>query len=310
MRFQDLDLFVAVVEEGSFSSAARRLELSQPAVSARINLLEKDLDVPLVVREARRVVPTPAGQMLYERGKAMLQELQSLREQLQEEDGRPTGPLLLSAGEASGVYVAPLLLGAFRDKYPRVRPVLNIHLIYQTLSDIAELKTRLGILPMIPDDPHLEATPLCQDEVVLVVPETHPFAERESIEPHELIGQPLLTREEHSRRSSMLRRVLDPVGIRYSDLNIAMRLVSSEAIKVAVGAGLGLAFMSTLFLRSAVKGLRTVKIQGIETRRTYQLVRRADHPGNVTERTFWDFCRSEPVQAMLRTEFALPEERT
>lgn len=304
MRFQDLDLFVTVVEEGNFSSAARRLELSQPAVSARINLLERDLTVPLLIREARRVTPTPAGQVLYERAKAILEDLQSTRKQLQEEDGRPVGPLLLSAGEASGVYIAPILLGNFRQEYPRVRPILTVHHIVQTLAEIVELRTRLGIMPILPDDPRIEATPLCDDEVALAVPESHRFAQREWIEPEELIGEPLLTRQDQSRGSSTVRRLLDPVGIRFTDLNIAMRLGSNEALKVAVGAGHGLAFISSLCLRSGIEGLRTVRVRGLEARRTFHLVRRADHPGNVAEQAFWEFCQTERVKSMLRTEFA------
>lgn len=303
MRFQDIELFVAVVEEGSFSSAARRLNLTQPAVSSRIHLLEKELGTSLVVREPRRVLPTPAGHLLYTQGLEMLRELESLQQRIQQEARRPVGPLVLAAGEASGVYMAPVLLGAFRERYPEVRPVLQINRIAQTTADLLEQRVRLGIMPGAEMESRLEGVPLCQDDVVLIVPPGHRLAERSEVEAAEIVGEPFLTREGESRMNSHLSRVLAPLGVRFQDLHVVMQLGNNEAIKVAVAAGLGIAFVSTLCLRSGANGLRRVRVRGLKGTRTFQLVRRIGHPVSFAEQLFWEFCQSDAVQEMLRREF-------
>lgn len=294
---------MTVVEAGNFSSAARRLGLTQPAVSARINHLERELATALLVREARRVLPTPSGQLLYAKGQLMLRQLESVKQQIQEEAGAPVGPLLLSAGEASGVYVAPLLLGAFRNLHQGVQPVLQIRRISQTTSDLIEQKVRLGILPSVQDDARLEGIPLCQSGIRLIVPANHPFATRDWVEAKELEHEPFLIREGDSRVNSHLSRVLEPVGVRFQDLQGVMQLGNNEAIKVAVAAGLGVGFVSTLCLRKGMEGLRVVRVRGLKGEWTYQLARRVEHPASFAEQLFWEFCQSPAVRAMLDAEF-------
>lgn len=303
VRFEDIELFIAVVEEGNFSSAARRLHLTQPAVSARINHLEKELGVELVVREPRRMLPTPAGHVLYRQGLEMLRELESLHQRIQREARHPVGPLALAAGEASGVYMAPVLLGAFRQRYPSVQPVLHINRIARTTADLLEQRVRLGIMPAAEVESRLEGVPLCQDDVILIVPPGHRLADRGEVEAHEIAAEPFLTREGESRMNAHLSRVLEPLGVRFQDLNVVMQFGNNEAIKVAVAAGLGVAFVSTFCLRSGANGLRRVRVRGLKGRRTFHLVRKAGHPMTFAEQLFWEFCQSEAVQAMLKREF-------
>lgn len=305
LRFSDLELFVTVVREGSFSAAARSLRVSQPAVSARVSFLEEELATTLVLREGRRLRLTPTGQILYEYGLNMLQELESIRQRIQEETKRPAGPLLLCAGEASGAVLAPLLLGSFKKRFPDVRPKLKINPVAVTLADVLENRAGLGIMPYIPDEPRIEALEIAQDELCLIVPPDHPLADQGPVEPAALLEHPVLTRDAGTRTNALLRRALDEVGIKFSQLNIAMELGTNEALKTAVAAGMGIAFVARMSLvGSRAADYRIVPVKGLNLSRRYCLIRLANGSPTYVERRFWEHCQSEQmlkqVEAWLR----------
>ncbi len=312
MRFADLEVFVRVVQEGTFSAAARVLGLTQPAVSARIAYLERELNTTLLIREPRRMYPTPEGMILYEHGLRALGELHSAQQRIQEESRRPSGSFVLCAGEASGTTLGPLLLASFRRLHPDVVPKLRIGSVADNLSQVVEHEAGLAIVPYTPSEPRIEAVELARDEFRLIVPEGHPLAQDEPVDPAELVKYPFLTRERGSRANALIEQALAQHGVRFSDIRVAMEMANSEALKLAVSEGVGIAFIPQLCLHRPghhEAGFRPVEVRGLSIKRGFYLIRSTSAAHPYVERLFWEHCQdAELLRAMAaRYRLELPE---
>src|SRR5687767_4719601 len=179
MDTRQLAAFCAVVERRSFSQAAQRLGLTQPAVSLQVRALEKRLGRTLIDRSGRRVEPTEAGWRLY-RG---AQRLLALEEQLVEdvaadEEGDLQGTLAIGASTGPGGTVVPLLLAEFHGRHPSVAIALSISDTQHVIELVGERELELGIVGAARRHRGVAFEPLFRDEVVLVCPPDHPFADR------------------------------------------------------------------------------------------------------------------------------------
>lgn len=299
MRFEDLELFVTVVQEGNFSSAARRLHLSQPGVTRRIAYLEKELATPLLIREARGAAPTASGKVLYEEALGMLQGLENIKQRIQAETQQPVGPLVMMAGDASGTYLAPLLLTHFKRRNPLVLPRLVIQATQKTVKGILEQECNLGIVPFVPDDPRLEATPLCEDELCMIVPEEHPLADRDVVDPKELVEYPIVIRRVGARIHSTLEQGLQRAGVDFANLTVAAEADTNEALKQMVIVGGGIGFADRMSLRNDRGGYRVIRLLRWDTRRVFQLIRRVEEFRSYAEQAFWDYCQTEEARRLL-----------
>lgn len=311
LRFADLELFVRVVQEGTFSAAARVLGLTQPAVSARIAYLERELNTTLLIREPRRMYPTPEGKILYEHGLRALGELHAAQQRIQEESQRPSGSFVMCAGEASGTTLAPLLLASFRRLHPEVVPKLRVGSVAGNLQQVLEHQAGLAIVPYPPMEPRIEAVELARDEFRLIVPEGHPLAQDDPVDPQELVKYPFLTREKGSRANALIEQALGQVGVRFADVTVAMEMANSEALKLAVSEGVGVAFIPQLCLHRPGDdraGFRPVRVRGLRIQRGFYLIRSANVAHPYVERLFWQHCQDlQMLQEMARRyELELP----
>src|SRR5256885_10624894 len=196
MDTRQLAAFCAVVERRSFSQAAERLGVTQPAVSLQVRALEKRLGTQLLDRSGRRVEPTEAGQRLYRAAQRML----TLEEQLLEEvsgtdDGVLRGELALGASTGPGGTVVPVLLGEFQREHPELRVVLSVSDTNRVIEQVAERELELGIVGAAPRHRGVVFEPFFRDEVILAVPPHHRFAGKQ-VALDELRGEPLILMQE------------------------------------------------------------------------------------------------------------------
>lgn len=275
-----LVVFRAVAERGSFRKAAEELYLTQPAVSLQIKALEEELGVQLFDRTGAKIALTPAGQVLQRYAIESRDLFANAEHEIAAVSGEEAGTLALGASTTIAQYVLPSLLGAFRQHYPRVAVTLvsgNTEAIVQAL----EAQTiALGLIegPARHRDVHTE--PFLVDELVLIASSAHEWAERGAIGAEELAEAPLLMREPGSGTRRVVETALARAGIKRSSLSIAMELDSTESIKSAVEAGLGMGFISDWALaRDSRLGanLRIVAIEGLRIERNFSIASLA-HP--------------------------------
>ena len=175
MDTRQLAAFCAVVEKKSFSQAAERLGVTQPAVSLQIRALEKRLGVQLVDRSGRRVEPTEAGQRLYRNAQRVLAAEEQLLDELTEGE-RITGRFELGASTGPGGSVVPILLGELARTYPDLSVALTVADTHRIVELVADRALELGVVGFARRHRSVVFEPLFRDQVVLACPPGHRFA--------------------------------------------------------------------------------------------------------------------------------------
>src|SRR3954469_20918056 len=177
MDTRQLRAFCAVVELKSFSQAAERLGVTQPAVSLQVRSLEKRLDRKLLDRSARRVEPTEAGLALYRGGQRMLQLEEQVVEELDQDGaGELGGTLAVGASTGPGSTVVPVLLCEFQRENPSVAISLSISDTQTVVDRVADRELELGVVGAARRHRGVVFEPFFRDEVVLACPPGHRFA--------------------------------------------------------------------------------------------------------------------------------------
>lgn len=259
-----VEVFCCVYEESSFSRAAERLSISQPTVSGHIKNLEEYLGTKLFDRLPRQVIPTRAGQLLYQRGYAILKEKEAALQDLQRFLHRIEGSLIISGSAIPGEYVLPKLISSFRSQYRAVRVELKIAdpkiVCAETLSGEAELGFTCSKVEM----PGLEFRHFAASELALVVPNNEEWSAVKSITLEQLAEKPFLARE---AGSGMRLEVERKMGRPLDGFNVVGTFGSNCAVREALKAGMGVSVVSLLSVQSEVTNgeLKIVEVEGADT---------------------------------------------
>jgi DNA-binding transcriptional LysR family regulator len=293
MDTRQLAAFCAVVERKSFSQAAERLGVTQPAVSLQIRSLEKRLGQQLLDRSGRRVEPTEAGLRLY-RGAQRLLALEEvvLEEVAGESEGALAGRLELGSSTGPGGSVLPLLLCEFQAQHPDLTVALSVFDTQTVVDLVARRELELGVVGAARRQRGVVFEPFLRDEVVLVCPPGHPFSGR-TIPLDELKAAPLIVMQEGAGVRQVIEDELREAGVRLRDLAPRLELGLQESVRSAVLAGYGVTFIS----RSAVEAdlaagrLGAARVEGLEPVREISLVRAAGRSSTRAAQAFLDFAR-------------------
>lgn len=275
MDTRQLAAFCAVVERRSFSHAAERLGVTQPAVSLQIRALEERLGQKLLDRSGRRVEPTEAGLRLYRNAQRVLAaEEQLLAELAEDGSGEVRGRLAIGASTGPGAHLVPLLLGEFGRDHPAVRILLKIADTQAVIDEVAERQLELGVVGALRRHRSLEFEPLARDEIALAVPPGHGFAGR-AVPLEELRGEQLIVMQEGAGVRQVIEDELRRAGLRLRDLEPRLELGLQESVKSAVAAGYGIAFISRTAIEAelAAGTLETARVAGVEPARQIYVVR-------------------------------------
>src|SRR5713226_1541924 len=272
MTLRQLEVFLAIARAHSYRQAAEALHTSQPGLSQHVRELEGELGVRLFDRLSRGVVLTEAGRLLEERAQRVFATLTDVREVLGELQGLQRGSLLVGASTTPGIYVLPAVIGEFRRRYPGIDLRLRIGNSRVIEEAIRAHEVDLGVVGghgLAPGEECLAAG--LADELVLIVSPRHRWAKRREVGPADLPDEPLLVREEGSATRRVTERALEQAGVRW---RASMELDHTEAIKQAVMAGLGVAFVSVHAVRGEVSSRRlaAVRLRGIRIQRHFHVI--------------------------------------
>jgi DNA-binding transcriptional LysR family regulator len=293
MDTRQLAAFCSVVELRSFSQAAERLGVSQPAVSLQIRSLEQRVGQQLLDRSGRRVEPTEAGLALYRGAQRLLALEEQLLEQVASESaGTLRGRLELGASSGPGETVLPLLLAEFQRANPEVRVALVVSDTQTVVDRVARRELELGVVGAARRHRAVVFEPFFRDEVVLAVPPTHAFAGRTATL-DELRVEPLILMQEGAGVRQVIEDELRGVGLKLRDLDVALELGLQESVRSAVRAGHGITFIS----RSAIEAdlasgaIAEARVEGLEPVREISLVRASGRVSTRVAQGFVDFAR-------------------
>jgi DNA-binding transcriptional LysR family regulator len=294
MDTRQLAAFCTVVERKSFSQAAERLGVTQPAVSLQVRSLEKRLGRKLLDRSGRRVEPTEAGLALYQGAQRMLAlEGQLLDELKAGEGGELGGTLELGASTGPGSTVVPVLLCEFQRQNPGVAVSLSISDTQSVVERVAERELELGVVGAARRHRGVVFEPFFRDEVVLACPPGHPFADR-SVSLEELRAASLIVMQEGAGVRQVIEDELRRAGTRLRDLEPRLELGLQESAKSAVAAGYGVTFISRAAIEAdlASRTLACARVEGLEPAREISLVRSAGRSPTRVAESFLAFARA------------------
>ncbi len=293
MDTRQLAAFCAVVERRSFSQAAERLGVTQPAVSLQIRSLEHRLGRQLLDRSGRRVEPTEAGLRLYASAQRLLQLEEQLLEELESDnEGSVGGTLELGASTGPGGSVVPVLLCEFQERHPDVRVRLSVSDTQTVVAQVADRELELGIVGAGRRHRGVTFEPFFRDEVVLACPPDHPFA-RKTVTLEQLRNEPLIVMQEGAGVRQVLEDELRKAGTRLRDLDVRLELGLQESVRSAVLAGHGVTFISRLAIEGdlAAGALATARVRDLDPVREIFLARASGRSETRAVRAFVAFAR-------------------
>ena len=278
LDLRKLEVFYWVAEFRSFSLAAKHLSLSQPTVSTHIQDLEEKLGSKVLNRTGGEATPTAIGQLLLERAKVLRTFKRETLAILDQFQGKVRGELQIGGSNIPGEYILPQKLGAFIRKYPEVKPILRIGDSAGIVQAVLDGEVELGFVGFKGQDGRLSFHRIWKDEMVLAVPKGHPWTRLKAVNLSDLKSQGFISREGgsgtlRSFRNLVSRKRKEPEIL----LNVIMELGSTEAIKEALIAGLGISILSRTSIRREIQDglLKDIPIQGLKLERDfYQIFHR------------------------------------
>ncbi len=276
MNIKQLEVFVAIATSGSFSKGAEAACITQSTVSQHIATLEDACGVRLFDRTRRGAIPTEAGKVMLVHAR---QVLKSLKETEQAILGfRQADGVELSVGGSTipGTYLLPKAIAALRASAPGIIVKVEIGDSREILDKLLAEEIEVGVVGTAAENLQFISKPLGHDEILLVARKGHHWCGRTDIAPTDLLGESIVVRETGSGTHDVVDAALRQHGIKTGDLMVGATISSSEAIKQAVLAGCGIAFISEMAVRQELKQgkLVAIKMSGLTITRSFSLVQR------------------------------------
>ena len=270
-----LVVFRAVAEQLSFRKAAEELYLTQPAVSLQIKALEEDLGVQLFDRSGAHITITPAGRVLLDYAVQVNVLLVQAEHEIAALSGEHSGQLALGASTTIAQYVLPRLLGEFCREYPRVHPTLVSGNTEHIVEAVEKQKISLGFIEGPARSREVKPEPFLEDELVLIASSAHEWTERTSVCCSEISSISLLMRERGSGTRHVIELALERPRVKRNSLHIMMELDSTEAVKSAPEAGLGVGFASRWAIAKELRlgsSFKIVEVEGLSIERQFLVI--------------------------------------
>ena len=273
LNIENLKMFCLVVDEGSISQAARLSFVSQPAVTRQINQLENFYGTLLFDRTGGKLKITEAGKILYPYAKTIVNDFNRSKEAVQQETGKYNANLQVGATFTIGEYLLPSLLGRFKKQKPDIKVTLTIKNTPSILEDLTNDVIDLALVEGIVENNDLTVEKFADDELILVCAPDHKWEKKIDLE--ELVNERMIWRESISGTRLIVENMLKEYGV-LEKIDSYMEIGSTQAIKSAVEAGLGVSILPRLTVsRELEQGtLREVSMDGVNLTRNLWMVRK------------------------------------
>lgn len=276
MNIKQLEIFVTIATTGSFSKGAEAAFITQSTASQHIAALEESCGVRLLDRTGRGAKPTEAGKILLAHARQTIKSLKDTEQAILRFRRADGVELPVGGSTIPGTYLLPKAIAALRATDPGIRVNVEIGDSSEILARLIDESIEIAIVGATADDKRFTTETLGCDEILLVVRKGHPWCGRKSVQLEEFLKEPIVMREKGSGTSDAVMAALRGLGITPGDLSTCTTLPGSEAIKQAVLAGCGVAYISEMAVRGELKRgeLVSINLSGISITRSFILVQR------------------------------------
>ncbi len=286
----ELAAFVAAVEAGTVHGAADALQLTQSAVTKRIQMLERRVGGRLFERGRFGVRPTELGRTVYPAAKRALEALDSVAQLVELSRAAGSMDLRLSASHTIGEFLLPGWLADFRRERPEVHPQLEIVNSQGVIDAIREDRSEIGFIEGPGSPAGLHTLAVARDEIVAVVAADHPWARRRAVAVGDLVTDSYLTREAASGTRAVATSALARAGV---ELIPALQAASAQSLKRALaGGGFTLISRLTIEVEERAGALVGLPVRGLDLQRELRAIRRRRPAPGASARAFWRWLDS------------------
>ena len=267
MEITQLEFFLKVIEERSFSKAAERVFRTQPAVSLAIRRLEEEVGASLFDRSEKTPTLTDVGQVVYEYAQRIVALRDQARGAVAQLRALERGRVRVGANESTSLYLLPDVILRFRERHPQVRVEIFRHPSERLPREIIDHNVDFALMAYEPQDSGLEGFPVLNDELVLITHPEHTLARRDSVGVEELGSESFLA---HNVRAASRMKVIETFAAHHTPLNISLELATIETIKRFVQKQIGIAFVPRMCVAEELERgtLATIPVRGLTYRRT------------------------------------------
>ena len=300
LTLRQLKVFESVARHLSYSRAADELHLTQPAVSMQIKQLEGNISLPLFEQLGKRIYLTDAGRELYQYSRSISQQLADMEVALDELKGMERGKLNISVVTTAN-YFAPHLLAKFCQRYKGVTVSLNVSNRETVLKQLSDNLIDLAIMGQPPEDLDIDSESFIENPLVVIAPPDHPLCKEQNIPVNRLAKEVFLVRESGSGTRGAMERFFAAHDVK---INKGMEADTTEAIKQAVQAGMGLGIMSqhTAELELETNRLKILDVQGFPIIRYWHVVNRKNKRLSGVANAFREFLLKEAAELMANSK--------
>ena len=294
ITIQQMESLVQLVAEGSFSRAAKKLFLTQPALSKHIKNMEDSLGIRLVNRGNGGVSLTPEGKILYDYARRIIKLREEAKEKILQIRENESGNIYIGASTIPATYILPYILSDFKKIYPAIRANIQAADSEEATEAILNNQGEIGFIGKKPLNRKLHVEPLWKDRLILAVPGGHRWAGKGPVSLDELSGEPFVLRERGSATREILETYLkENAGTSLAHFNIIGEMGSSEAVKEAIIAGLGCSILSIHAVGRELSQQVVVEVplDGCRIERCFYLIYRRQFSLMCHHRLFLDFVR-------------------
>jgi DNA-binding transcriptional LysR family regulator len=292
MDFEQLRTFMEVSRLRSFSRAAEKLTVTQPAISAQIRTLENEVGARLFDRDGGKVTFTAAGKVFEPFAEHCLQCHNHIMVTVGELHRTPRGEISVSANEATSLYVLPAVFAEFKQQYSRVGLSIVRADRLRTVESVLSREVDFGVVSLPVKDARLTVDSLHRDDVVLVAPANHPLASADAVKFADIVPQPLVLPKQ-GRQRELIEDLF-----RTNDVQprVAMEVESSELLKRLIVAGLGIGFLPRSNVQDDTKSgaLKIIRVEGVRLNRELALIYRKDKSLTRAAHVFLEIATGRP----------------
>jgi DNA-binding transcriptional LysR family regulator len=253
MADRRLQVFHTVARHLSFTKAAEALHMTQPAVTFQVRQLEEYFNTRLFDRTHNRISLTEAGRRVFEHADRIFALYSEMENAVRELTGEISGLLIIGASTTIAEYMLPALLGDFKQKYPDVNVRLKVSNTEGVVHMVENNVIDLGVVEAPVANKNLAVEVCRMDQLVLIVPNGHELAGKQSVAIADIANYPYICREEGSGTREVIADHFASSGMKDLSLDVSMELGSPEAVKGAVEAGMGLSVVSKATVAKELK---------------------------------------------------------
>jgi DNA-binding transcriptional LysR family regulator len=290
-------LFSQVVEEQSFTIVARKLGITQPAVSNQIRALEEKLGVKLLYRKGKTFALTPEGEIVHKYALQLIDEWTELQREISGSERVMKGKVHIGASHLPGEYLLPVYIASFQKLYPQIKFKLSIGDSLEMAEKVLAHEVDFAVVGAVFDTEKLASEFWMKDELVFVISCDNALSRSENINTSILKENPVIIRETGSGHRRAIEEALSKCGFNLNDFNIVLEVGSTEAVKNAVRSGMGYSFLSKYALSSGEEdGLAWTKVENFDLERSFYLLTRRNKHLTAIAAEFYHYLKNQTTE--------------